>query len=247
VGSDSQRRQAPLWVRYALPTLIFAVSVPLLGLALVLVFLDREGRNSTLVEVGKLCAQFIVLVLLGLLVTGRLNQLRTKEVELKTARERREAHVRRLIDLTHEVDLARLLISANRSVKSWSEQMIDRVIPAYTDLRDLAHDQKTASAAGQPVFTFEARTILEGLQGMNDWLKALCTEFASNKKELSELQRVAENDRSRQDEVWARMQALPLLGDLVRDGETHGRFRSTYKEVLTLMRSELSASGIPSR
>lgn len=240
---DSQQRQVPLWVRYLLPTVMFAVCVVLLVLVAALVLLDGEGRKSTLVEVGKLCAQFIILVLLGLLVTGRVDQLRAREAELTAARERRESHVRRLIDLTHDVDLARLLISANRSVKSWSEQMIDRVIPAYTELRDLEHDQKTASAAGEPIFAFEAR-ILEHFQGMNGWLQALCTEFANNKKDLAELQLEAENDRSKQDEVWSRMQALPFLGDLVREGETHGKFRATYKQVLTLMRSELSARGL---
>jgi hypothetical protein len=243
VGSNSQQRQLPLWVRYLLPTVIFAVCVVLLVLVVALILLDDAGRKSTLVEFGKLCAQFIILVLLGLLVTGSLDRLRARERELKATREQRESHVRRLIDLTHEVDLARLLISANRSVKSWSEQMIDRVIPAYTELRDLAHDQKTASAAGEPIFSFEAK-ILEDFQGMNGWLQALCTEFANNKKELSELQLKAENDRSKQDEVWARMQALPFLGDLVRDGEKHGQFRAKYRAVLTLMRSEMAARGM---
>jgi hypothetical protein len=243
VGSDSQRRQVPLWVRFLLPTVIFAVGVVLLVLVLALIFLDDEGRKSTLVEIGKLCAQFVILVLLGLLVTGSLNQLRAREGELRAVRERRESHVRRLIDLTHEIDLARLLISANRSVKSWSEQMIDRVIPAYTELRDLAHDQKTASAAGESIFASEAK-ILESVQDMNGWLQALCTEFANTKKDLSELQLKAENDRSMQDDVWARMQALLFLGDLVRDGEKHRNFRETYKVVLTLMRSELSTRGM---
>lgn len=242
VGKTRQR-QVSLWVRYLLPSVVFAMGVVLLVMVLALILVDDEGRKSTWVEVGKLCAQFVILVLLGLLVTGSLNQLRAKEGELREVRERRESHLRRLIDLTHDVDLARLLISANRSVKSWSEQMIDRVIPAYTELRDLTHDQKTASAAGEPIFASEAK-ILEGIHGMDDWLQALCTEFANTKKDLSELQLKAEHDRSMQDEVWARMQALPFLGDLVLDGEKHRNFRRTYKVVLTQMRSELSARGM---
>jgi hypothetical protein len=233
-------------VRYLLPTVLFAVGIAILGLVLAFILLETDGRRVLMQEIGKLCAQFIVIVILGLMVTRRLDNFRENEADLRASRDRKESHVRRLIDLTHDVDLARLLISANRSVKTWSDQMSTRVIPAYTELRDLQHDHKTAVAAKQPIFVHETE-ISKGLQDMGDWFSALSKEFAENKKSLSELQRLAEDDRTRQDELWETMKLLPLLRDIVNDeGPRYGEFRKSYVTVLTIMRAELSVAGIPS-
>jgi len=218
--------------------IVVAVVVAVLIWVLSFVQVDDAGRTEVLVEVGKLSAQFLVVVLLGLLVTSTVKRIQAQKQEQDALRQRREALIRRLIDLTHEVDLARLLISANRSVKTWSEQMILKIIPAFTELRDLAHDLKTAEKAGTPIFD-STNKICKELTDVNVWFNALCDEFANNKKELSELQRQAERDRERQTEVWAKMQRLPLLEDLTNERQCYEWFRQTCHWVLITMRSEL--------
>lgn len=229
-------------VKFLLPAIAFAIGTAVFGLVLAFLLLDEAGRRSLLEQIGRLCAQFIVLVMLALIVTQRLENLREREADRRSSRDRKESHVRRLIDLTHNVDLARLLISANRSVKTWSVEMSNSVLPAYTELRDLKHDFQTAAAAHQPVFERQEE-ITAGIQGMVRWFSGLSEEYAENKKALSELQHSAENDRGRQAEVWQKMQELPFLGDLVSEEPSprYGDFRKSYLHVLTIMRSELAA------
>jgi hypothetical protein len=121
--------------------------------------------------------------------------------------------------------------------------MNNRLIPAYTELRELAHEAKIAAAAGEPLFA-DGDKILSDLQSMTMWLHALCMEFTDNKKEMSELVLQAERD-NRQGDAWARMQAFPLLGDLVFDGPRHHEFRKAYRRVLMSMSSEFSESEMP--
>jgi hypothetical protein len=79
----------------------------------------------------------------------KMERRRTQEAQ---RRERQRSYVRRLVDDSHGVEMARMLILANRSVKTWSEQMNQRIIAAYIDLRDIRHDQQTSIDSGHPIF-----------------------------------------------------------------------------------------------
>jgi hypothetical protein len=229
-AKNSPVAKAHLWVRIYWAAIV-AVLVAAIGLAVAFSRVGDNGSGLMWLEVGKLCAQFFILVVLGVLVSYTLDQLKTKNSDERAVEARREDYVRRLIDITHDVDLARLLIFANRSVTSWSEQMTGRIIPSYTAMRDLTHDLKTAQQAGRPVFIDWAKILLE-LLSMNEWLKKLCLEFAERRERLSPL---------KQDEEWEAMLTLPLLGDLVRDESLYGEFRETYTLVLASMRQELNS------
>ena len=80
------------------------------------------------------------------------------------------------------------------------------------------------------------------IQEMADYLDQLIDEFAMHKKELAERQQEAERARKRQDEVWARLRRLSLLGDLVRNTGGYGEFRSAYGQALTAMRTDLAGA-----
>lgn len=202
----------------------------------IVVFVSTAGNSSGSVwyEVAKLCAQFLILVVLGVLVSYTLDQLRARHADERAAKARQEDHVRRLIDITHDVDLARLMLFTNRSLRSWSKQMTERIIPAYTAMRNLVHDQKTALQAGSPVFKDCAKILLE-LLNMNEWLRRLCNEFAQQGNNLSPLARY---------KAWSTMRNLQFTEDLVRDGDDYGEFRDTYRSVLASMRKELSKQSL---
>lgn len=200
-----------------------AIAVIVAACVLIVAFLltGDKGWEPIWLEIGKLCAQFFILVVFGILVSITLDQLKAKNAEERAAQARREDHIRRLIDITHDVDLARLLIWANRSADSWSEQMAGRIIPAYTKMRDLSHDLKTAQQAGRPDFA-DWTKILPELLSMNEWLNNLCLEFAERQNTLGQ---------RRQGREWKEMLALPLLGDIVRDGisiKRSGRFTGRF-------------------
>lgn len=230
-ATSSPGHKARLWGRiYAAAAMAVALATIVLKVAFSLS--GDKGSELLWLEIGKLCAQFLILVVLGVLVSYTVDQLKANNADERAAHVRQEAHVRRLIDITHDVDLGRLLIFANRSVKSWSEQMERRIIPAYTEMRDLSHDLKTAKQAGRPLFADWAKILFE-LLNMNEWLKNICLEFAERRGEAP--------FPLNQDDEWEAMLKLPLLGDFVQDKDQYGAFRDTYRSVLASMRQELAA------
>lgn len=228
----------PGFVRYVLPAIAFALAIVLPLAALAFRQLGPLDKSRVYVEVVKLSYQFIILTLLGLLVTSSVEAVRARRARFEEARKRQLDHLARLISLTQQVDVAKTLISANRSVNTWSGQMNERIIPAYIELRGLLHDQETAKRSKTPIFG--SLSIRELMAGMKDYLSGLVVEYSEHKKGLSERQLAAEKDRSLQDAVWIELQALQFLGDLVADGERYGDFRDAYVQAATEMRASLS-------
>ena len=211
--------------------------------------LGVEGKGSFYGDVARLSYQAVVIVALGVLAKRALDDAadRRKDAERRVGAEKREAelrimrrseYVRRLIDDSHVVDRARMLVRANRSVLTWSNQM-DNVIDAYVDLRDVRHDIATSEVAGDPVFADWGK-IQEGVGDMEEYLGRLTDEYVQQKKPLSELQRLAEADRDIQEVVWQRLSGLAWLGDLIENGEQFGGFRRGYAAALAEMRRQLA-------
>lgn len=225
-------------LKYVLPAV--AVALIVVGFSSVWAYLslDVTGQQGVYQEILKLSYQFLVIVLLGLLVTTSLEAARERRAFMVAKHERKENFVRSLIGVTHEIDLARLLIMANRSVRTWDTQMNERIIPAYTRLRELHHDVETASAAGDAI-SANPDDVLSGLWQMRTYIEPIVDEFAEHKKNLAELQRQAEQDRSFQDQIWEEMLALTHLGDLVQDGDGYASFREAYRQLLELLRNDL--------
>jgi hypothetical protein len=214
-------------------------------------WLDSAGRKKVYEELVKLSYQFLVIVLLGALITKLIDDARDRraaqaeQVERQRndeaqRRDRQRGYVRRLVNDSHGVDLARMLILANRSTETWSQQMNERIISSYIDLRDIGHDARTASASNDPIF-LDWKPIQESIERMERVLKDLIDEYGEKRKELSELQLKAEKDRTLQEQLWKRLLALPYLGDLLaEEGEKYGQFRKEYQAALGAMRDNLA-------
>jgi hypothetical protein len=214
------------------------IVVVLVGAA-AFISLDDAGRRGVLGKVAELSYQFVVVVLLGALLKKVIDEAQDWRRIRDARREQQLGVIRRLINVSHALDRTRVLVLANRSVRMWTEQMNERVILAHTELRDIRHDERSATEAGIPLFARWA-TVLPEIRKMEAYLRRLINEFASSKKGLAELQLEAERNRSRQDEVWKRMCELATLGDLVKDGDGYGEFREAYNVALTNLRADVA-------
>jgi hypothetical protein len=67
-------------------------------------------------------------------------------------RDRRYGFISTLVGISHDIDSARTVIRANRSVKSWTDMANNRIIPASCRLRDMINELKNWAEAGLPVF-----------------------------------------------------------------------------------------------
>ena len=124
------------------------IAVALVG-AVAFVGLDDVGRRGVLGKIAELSYQFVVVVLLGALLKKVIDDAQERRRSREALRDRQVGFIRRLVDVSHGVELARVLIRANRSVRMWTEQMNQRVIVAHIELRDIGHDARTAAT---PVF-----------------------------------------------------------------------------------------------
>lgn len=216
--------------------ILFAVGISATFLLLAFANLQQTGRQNLWEEIGKLCAQFLLVILLGLLVTGTLEYMKARRDQQRAARQRKEEHIRRLINLTHDLDHARLLLRASRSMEAWSEQMITRIIPAYTELRDMYHDHVTVRATGKPFFRHDEE-IMENLEYMGSWFNELCTEYSRHKKLLSGSLRNplrGRRDSSGAKDLWPYLHKLPHLFYFVVDEHDE----ADYENVLTKLEEE---------
>ena len=172
------------------------------------------------------------------------------EVAETELRDRRYRFISTLVELTRSVDEARLVVRANRSVKSWTDMINDRIIPARARLRDITHEHWNWADAGSPVFE-DTDSINDALFAMDAYLRTLLTEYADSKQELSEVQLWAEQAKGKSHEerqerkrllnqIWNEMQELPILGDLMDDGPRYGAYRKAYVDTLLKMRRSLT-------
>jgi hypothetical protein len=121
-----------------------------------------------------------------------------------------------------------ILIEANRSVKTWSEQML-AVLDAGAELRMIKHEIGSSSSVLDPPFP-NGEAIINQLVAMDRYTNWVAEDFSIYKKELSELQRRAEEKgltederERRQGEVWDAIRAVPSVQDMTGDSDTPRR------------------------
>ena len=168
---------------------------------------------------------------------------REREAKENEIRERRHRYINGVVDASHRVDNARLVLRANRSVRTWSDIVNNDIIPARTQLRQLTHDLRNWTEAQRPVFR-TGESIADLLEEMYGYLGALVDEYADHKTRLSEIQLAAERttgaDRAALlTEIWREVRSLRLFGDYVDDGSFYAGYRGRYLDVLREMRSSL--------
>ena len=256
------RLQSPLIVATAVVGLVVAL------VAVVAFVLLVTGGASDLIPVYqdmlKTSFQALAVGVLGGLAKLIFDQRKAREVEdteLRKAREAAETELRdrryrfisSLVELARAVDEARLVIRANRSVRSWTDMINDRIIPARARLRDITHELWNWDHAGSRVFE-DTDSINNDLVGMDTYLRALLAEYGDSKQELGEVQLSAEQAKGKShaeweerkrllDQIWKQMQELPILGDLMTDGPQYGAYRKSYVDALLKMRRSLTPQG----
>ena len=205
---------------------------------------DTDERwVPVLQEVVKISFQALALGALGGLAKLFFDGRRDREVLEQEIRARRHRYINSVVEASHQVDNARVVLRANRSVKTWSDIVNVDLIPARTRLRQLTHDLRNWTEARRPVFA-TSEAIADLLEDMYGYLGALIEEYAEHKTRLSEMQSAAADAKGTEraallTEIWHEMQALRMFGDYIADGGYYAGYRDRYLSVLREMRSSL--------
>jgi hypothetical protein len=246
------RLQLPLFVSTAVVGLVI-VAIAAFAMSRLL----NTGTAADLIpvyqEVLKTSFQALAVGALGGLAKLILDGRKAREVAETELRDRRYRFISTLVELARAVDEARLVVRANRSVKSWTDMINDRIIPARARLRDITHELRNWADAGSRVFE-DTKSINHDLMGMDSYLRALLVEYGDSKQELGEVQLWAEQAKGKSHEegeerkrllnqIWNQMKELPVLGDLMNDGPQYGAYRESYVDALLKMRRSLTPQG----
>jgi hypothetical protein len=214
---------------------------------LALTLLPAQPSDSVwtpiLQDVIKTAFQALAVGALGGLTKLLIDRRKADEAKSAELRDRQRRYIDILVGVSHDVDNARSLLLANRSVRTWTDVVTGAIVPAKTRLRDIEHDLTNWEEAG--VTLFHDRNDLDNkLDTLVTYLSELIEEHADNKQPLAENQRAAEAEKGHArlqqlKDIWESLERLPRLGDLIRGGGDYGAFRQNYLEALTLMRSGL--------
>ena len=193
---------------------------------------------------------FAALAVGGLGGLARLifDQRKAQEAAAGELRDRRYRFISTLVEVIYDIETAKLVIRANRSVKSWTNMVNDRIVPGCSRLADMTHQLSNWAEAGLPMFD-DTEGVAEELQGMNSYFASLLAEYGNRKQALGELQLKAEEAKqtsqpTREEllaRIWNEMQELPVLGGLIshEHDDRYRAYRSNYVEALLKMRHSL--------
>jgi hypothetical protein len=241
---------------------VVVVAVLVVAIAVIAAFLlasAKPGSDWIPVYQDVLKTSFTALAIgaLGGLAKLIFDQRKAEQESLEKLRDR-VGYISTLVTVSHDIDTARLVVLTNRSVKSWTDMINDRVIPAHSRLRDMTHQLLGWDVAGLPVFR-DTASVAKELEDMTRYLRALLDEYANKKQDLGELQLQAEDPMrtSQEDQeqllnrIWYEMQHLTVLGDLIsHDRPSDSRYvayRRSYALALLEMRRSFVPTGRPSR
>jgi hypothetical protein len=186
---------------------------------------------------------------LGGLAKLIFDQRKAQEAAETELRDLRYGFISALVEVSHDIDTARTVIRANRSVKSWTDIVNDRIIPAQSRLRDMTHELQNWADAESRVFD-DTENVIKELKEMNNYLRDLVDEYEDKKQALGELQRKAEeagrtNQKEREHllaQIWNGMKELDFLGDLIKPRRSTGyvAYQNHYDDALWTMRLSLA-------
>lgn len=193
-----------------------------IGLAIVLATRIPIQQELLWIEVGKGLIQVVVIGVVGTVLKLLADAYQARRQQAEARDEFRADKRRRLVATTNVLRKAPILIEANRSVKTWDEQMLT-FIDAKFELGAIRHEIDASNSAPNPPFS-NIRQIREQLGVMEAYLEWVTKDFSRHKKELSEQQRLAEqqglspDERARrQGQVWDAIRGLDSVADLIRD------------------------------
>jgi hypothetical protein len=207
---------------------------------------DPTTRSNLWFELGKGMIQLLVVVVVGALLKFIADGYQARSARAAAQEEFRRDKHRRLVAATATMRKVPVLIEANRSVKTWSEQML-AAIDVGGELRTLRHEIEASNASRDPPFAptgEDLATVVRGMvRYMDDWLAA---DFREHKDPLGELQREAERQgitpeerRNLREQIWTRLQQLRSIADMQKGGsdrqEGWGKYLADYEMALDLM------------
>ena len=218
------------------------------GLVVVFFVVNTGQKGAFAFELGKGLIQLLVVVVIGAalkLLTDRYQQQQERVEQALRAREAKEAQRQqfrqdkcdRLVEATNQLRNVPILIEANRSIKTWSVQMLEG-IEAGLKLRTIKHQIYSSRVLNDvPFSNCPAVTyLLEWMYHYTDWVTE---EFADRKKQLSELRlRAEETDlpdyerERRQSKVRDHIRSLRSIDDMRKDvsPEDRERYRTAIFE-----------------
>jgi hypothetical protein len=229
------------------------------GFAVIMATSTTRQQEALWIELGKGLVQVLVIgvaaSMLKLIADHHLETRKQDEKRAEDERRRqderaefRSAVHRRLVAATNAIRRAPILIEANRSVRTWSAEMLE-IVDAGFELRLIRHEISSSRQAPDPPFNDEERDYIEERIGvMLNFVEAVAADFAAGKKELSEQQLEAERPdlsprerKERQAAVWealsSRWPVRDLRGDALGpderpEGASWRQYRDAYEEIV---------------
>jgi hypothetical protein len=190
---------------------------------------------------------------LGGLAKLVFDQRKARDAAADELRDRRYRFISTLVEVIYDIETAKLIIRANRSVKSWTDMVNDRIIPGCSRLADMTQQLINWAEPGLPMFG-DTEGVAKELEGMNSYFALLLEEYGNNKQALGELQLKAEAAKTTTQEtpeqltreqlltqIWKEMWALKVLGGLISHDhdDIYRAYRSNYVDALLTMRRSL--------
>ena len=237
-------REMRSWLMVTLVVLALFVALMITAAVVLPRTTATDPWQPVLQEVLKTAIQVLGVGALGGLAKVLFDLRRAQSTARNALLMRRREVIATLVKVSHDIEVARSTLIANRSAKTWTECITGVVIPGWAALRDLAHDLRNSEGVGEPVFPAELHLDVE-LHYMSEYLWALVAEHADNKQRISEMQRQAEDAKCAEraallKQIWAELKSLLML-NLFLDEENGYKFREDYLRTLGMMRASLTA------
>ncbi len=197
--------------------LLLVAAVAIADLVVVFLLSESGDRSSLRTELGKAAIQLLVVVVIGTVLKLVVDRHQARAQRAEQDQRFRQEKYDLVVGVTNTLRRVPLLVEANRSVKTWSEEMLG-VMDAGLRLRSLKHQIFSCRVLDSPPFASHAALsrLLEEMYRYTDWV---LDDFTANKKRLSELQRVAEaaepEERgAAQERIWRELCALASIADM---------------------------------
>jgi hypothetical protein len=193
------------------------------GFAAVISTRGAGDRTKLWSEVGKGLIGLVLVGVLGTLLKLLADAYQARRQLAERRDDFRHDKYRRVVEATNALRKAGTLVNANRSVPTWSNQML-ALIDASNELRLIKHEIYLSSdGVSDPPFR-DYTEIVWLLETMYRYTEFVTEDFAENKKRLSELQRRAEDDQISEEgrgelqaKIWEELKGLPSVADLLAD------------------------------
>jgi hypothetical protein len=225
---------------------------------------DSTQQDKLRLEVGKGLIQLAVIGVLGtilkLVADGHQRRSERADSERDSSRETADRNHefradkrKRLVTVTNALRKAPIVIQAERSVESWTEQML-KVIDAGFELRAVKHEVDGSRTGTDPPFSKPSvRIVLGLLESMQEYIDEFAGDY-KHKGRLDSLERSANAKRisakqrmQREDDLWTAISSLDGFSDMMTYSEDrksarltrrYSKYELNYEKVIDVITTE---------